>query len=151
MKKFIKIVLIVVPVLIVAVLLVLFFSLNSIVRVSVETIGPKVTGTAVRLDYVRISPFSGNGSLKGLYVGNPEGYKTDSAFELGEVRVDIDVKSLMSDIVTIREISINGPKITFEGKLSGSNIGKIRENVEEFSASVGPGVCLVARGNKERR
>jgi hypothetical protein len=138
MKKALKIILIAVPVLIIVVLLVLLGSLNRIVKAGVETMGPKVTGTTVTLRQVKISPFSGQGALGGLLVGNPAGFKTDSAFELGQVRVNIDLKSLKSDKIVIEEILIDGPKITFEGDLRGSNIAKIRQNVEAFSGGGAP-------------
>jgi len=138
MKKALKIILIAVPVLIIVVLLVVLGSLNRIVKAGVETIGPKVTGTTVTLNSVKISPFSGQGALGGLLVGNPAGFKTDSAFELGQIRVNIDVKSVKSDKIVIEEIFIDGPKITFEGDLRGSNIAKIRENIAAFSGGGAP-------------
>ncbi len=67
------------PVLIILVLLVFLGSLNRIVKAGVETVGPKVTGTTVTLRQVKISPFSAQGTLGGLLVGNPAGFKTDSA------------------------------------------------------------------------
>ena len=134
MKKLLKIAVIVVPVLIIAVLLVIFSSLNRIVKAGVETMGPKVTGTSVPLDKVGISPFSGQGALGGLRVANPEGFNTPNAFELGKVSVNVGLKSLLSDVIVIEEILIDAPEITFEGDLSGSNISKIRKNVEAFSS-----------------
>jgi hypothetical protein len=138
MKKALKIILIAVPVLIIVILLVVLGSLNRIVKAGVETVGPKVTGTAVTLNSVKISPFSGQGALGGLLIGNPAGFKTDSAFELGQIRVNIDLKSVKSDKIVIEEIFIDGPKITFEGDLRGSNIAKIRENIAAFSGGGAP-------------
>lgn len=133
MKKLLKIAAIAVPVLIIVVLLVIFSSLNRIVKAGVETMGPKVTGTGVTLDKVGISPFSGQGALGGLRIANPEGFNTPNAFELGQVSVSIDPRSLRSDTIVIREILIDAPEITFEGDLSGSNISRIRKNIESFS------------------
>jgi len=138
MKKLLKIAVIAVPVLIIVVLLVIFSSLNRIVKAGVETMGPKVTGTGVTLDKVGISPFSGQGALGGLRIGNPEGFNTPNAFELGKVSVSIDPRSLRSDTIVIREILIDAPEITFEGDLSGSNISRIRKNIESFSSKRPP-------------
>jgi uncharacterized protein involved in outer membrane biogenesis len=138
MKKALKIILVAVPMVIIVAVLVIFFSLNSIVKAGVETVGPKVTGTAVTLDKVGLSPLSGRGALAGLRVGNPEGFTTESAFELGEVRVNVSPKSLLSDTIVIEEIVVASPKVTFEGDISGSNIGRIRKNVEAFSSSAAP-------------
>jgi len=138
MKKALRVLLVAVPVVVIVAVLVIFFSLNSIVKAGVETVGPKVTGTAVTLDKVGLSPLSGRGALAGLRVGNPDGFTTESAFELGEVRVNLSPKSLLSDTIVIEEIVIAGPKVTFEGDISGSNIARIRKNVEAFSSSSAP-------------
>ena len=51
--------------------------------------------------------------------------------------MNADIESVVSDTIMIEEIIVEAPEITFEGTLSGSNITKIQENVEKFSASVG--------------
>jgi len=132
-RRVIKIACIAIPALIILVALIVFFTLNSIVKTGVETVAPKVTGTTVTLESVSISALTGKGTIKGLVIGNPEGFKTPHAFSLGTVRVDIDLPSLMSDKIIIEEIYIDAPEVTYEMGLSGSNIGKIQENVEAFS------------------
>ena len=134
-RRIIKIACIAVPALIVIVVLIVFFTLNSIVKTAVETVAPKITGTPVTLESVSISAFSGKGTLKGLVVGNPQGFTTDHAFALGTVSVDIDLPSLMSDKIIIEEIYIDAPEVTYEVGLSGSNIGEIQENVEIFAGA----------------
>ncbi len=133
MKKAIKIACIAIPALIIVVLIVVFFALNSAVKAGVERVLPKVTGTPVKLDDVSISLFSGKGELSGFLIGNPEGFETDSAFALGLVRVDVNLLSLMSDRIIIEEIYIDGAEVTYEAGLTGSNIGKIKKNIEEFA------------------
>ena len=44
----------------------------------------------------------------------------------------VDLKSLRGDLVVVREIVVDGPEITFEGSLSGSNLSRIQKNVESF-------------------
>ena len=123
--------------LIVAALVLLSLSLNSIIKTGVETLGPQITGTPVTLDQADLSVLSGQGELQGLLVPNPPGFQTKYAFELGRVFVNADIESVVSDTIMIKEIIIEAPEITFEGTLSGSNITKIQENVDKFSASVG--------------
>src|ERR1700676_2913926 len=78
-------------VLIVLALVVVFFSLNSIVKKSVETLGPEMTKVEVRLGSADISPFSGGGKLSKLFVGNPEGFKTTSSIQMGDIHVAVKV------------------------------------------------------------
>ena len=134
MKTFLKISAAII-LLIAIVLVVSGITLNSIIQTGVETIGPKITGTPVNLEDVDLSLFSGQGRLVGLVVKNPQGFQTDHAFKLQDVYVSIDLKSALSDKLVIEEISIESPEITFEGDLSSSNLGKIRENVDTFGDS----------------
>ena len=130
MKKWILRLALVFVVLLVVVLAVVFFSLNSIVKKGVETVGPPLTKTEVRLGSASLSPLSGSGRLSGLFIGNPEGYKTAAAITAGEVKVAVKVSSVFSDTVEIESVIIRAPEITLEGSLSGNNLSKILDNVE---------------------
>src|SRR5687768_3077376 len=114
-----------------------FYFLNDIVKGGVEAVGPQLTKGDMRLAKAKISPFSGKAQLSGLFVGNPEGWKTESAIKVGDVQVALDVRSALSDVVMIESILIDGPEITYEGGLGGSNIGKILENIEAFAGGGG--------------
>lgn len=112
--------------------------INGIVKGAVETFAPEVVGAPVTLKAVKISPFSGKGELRGFVVGNPKGFTTPSAFELDVVRIAVDPKSLLSDVIVIDEIHIAGPRVTYEVGLKGSNIGAIMKNVEKFTGPSAP-------------
>jgi len=131
MKK----ILIIIPILIIVIILVLSFSLNSIIRGGVETVGPKALGADVKLQDVDISMLNGKGNLKGLFIGNPEGFKTESAFQLAEVRISLDVKSVFSDRIVINEIFIDSPDITYEKGMKGDNIKALLNNIDSFAKS----------------
>lgn len=106
------------------------FSLDAIVKAGVEKIGPQVTGVDVTLESVKFSLVRGRCILEGLLVGNPDGFKTPSAIELGKLRVVMKPMSVFSDEIQIEEIYINAPQITFEGSRKGSNISKLMEQLE---------------------
>ena len=84
---------------------------------------------------VEISATSGEGILRGLKVGNPEPFKTDSAFSLGKVSVTIDPATITSGTIVIKEIVVSLPEITYELGSSGSNIDAIQKNVENYLGS----------------
>ena len=102
-------------VLVIALFFIFSFMLDKIIHTGVETFGPKLTQTEIRLNEVDVSPLNGSGSLKGLFIGNPEGYKSDKAFYLGEIEIDIAPLSLFSERILIEKIYIKEPKIVFEG------------------------------------
>lgn len=100
----------VVLVLVIGGVVILFLSLNRVIRSAVETYGPQATKSEVKLGSVNVSPFSGQASLSNLVVGNPQGFKAPSAFKLGGMRVALEVRSLLSDTVAIHDIVIRAPR-----------------------------------------
>jgi uncharacterized protein involved in outer membrane biogenesis len=135
MKKIILRIGLVVVLLAIIALVVVFFSLNSIVKKGVETVGPQLTKVEVRLGSADISPFSGSGKLSKLFVGNPDGYKTPSAIEMGVVKVGVSISSVMSDTIVVNEVNVQAPEITLEGNLTGANnLSKIMDNLNSSSA-----------------
>src|SRR5689334_10844509 len=129
MKKLIVRILLGVVALGIIALVVVFFSLNSIVKKGVETVGPQITKVDVKLDAANISPFGGSGQLTKFVVGNPEGYKTPSAIQVGDVKVAVKVGSVFSDTIVVDSINIQAPEITLEGTLTGNNLSKILDNL----------------------
>ncbi len=129
----------VVVIAIVAGVVTLLSSLDSLIKTAVETAGTEVAGVTVSLDKASVSASSGTGSLSGLNVANPAGFKTDQAFSLGEIKITIDTSTVTSDPVVIKEIVIAAPKVTYELGGSGSNIDAIQSNVDQFMKANGGG------------
>ena len=112
------------------------WQLDRVVKTTVETIGPKALGAPVTLEEVNVSIFSGEGALSGLRVGNPEGFKTDTALELERLHIEIDMSTLRSDVIHVSNVIIEAPTITFEG-LQGGNMKQIQRNVTAFASTYG--------------
>lgn len=143
---------VVILVLVVAGLGFLYLSLNRVIRSAVETYGPQVTQTEMKLGGVNVSPLSGKAQLSDLFVGNPKGFKTSSAFKLGAMRVSLEVGSVLSDTIAIREIIISGPEITYELGPGGSNLAVLQKNVEAYTgggAERGPTSPETKEGGKK--
>ena len=113
---------------------ILTLSIHSIVKSSIEDIGSEMTGTAVTVDGVSISPFSGNGTISGFRVANPEGYGESHAVEIGELSIEMDIWSLFSDEVVVRQIRVLSPMIYVEQKLPENNIQEILNHVQSVDA-----------------
>jgi hypothetical protein len=113
-----------------AILVVVIFQLGAVVKSAVETMGPKFTGGTVTLESAHIRPLRGKAMLKGLVVGNPAGFQTPSAMELGELRFDMDPASVTADTILIHEILVDGPQITLEmNGFKDNNLSAIQRNV----------------------
>jgi hypothetical protein len=112
----------------------LFFYLDSIVKSGIEVVGSNLLGTEVTVDSVSLSPLSGQGSISGLRVENPEGFESQYAFELDSVLVSIDVNSVFTDAAEIESIVIMQPVITYETKIASDNIRTLLDNLDEGDA-----------------
>jgi hypothetical protein len=124
MKKLIKILAgIFVVVVVLAVLAVVFA--NKLVLQAVNEGGPVALGVPVSLQDADIRPFRGRMVLKGFHIGNPEGFKTPGLLDLGSIRVRLDLASLKSDTIVVKEIAINGLELTYEKGLLDSNLGTL--------------------------
>lgn len=133
MKK-VLLILGVLAVLVVVGLAVLVGSADAVVKNAVETLGSEATQAPVAVNDVELSLTEGSGAVRGVTVGNPEGFETPSAFELGEIRVVLDTSTVTSDTIVVKEIVIDSPQVTYEWSLGGSNIATIQENVDAFTA-----------------
>lgn len=128
MKKFVKVVLWIVVVLAVLLAVAVFF-LDRVILHGFNTAAPAVLGVDASLGEAQVRLLKGYVSLKDLHIGNPEGYKTDGIFDLDEVTVDIDVKSLMSDTIVIEVVKVAGAEVTYEQGLLGNNIGALLDHL----------------------
>jgi len=90
-----------------------------------------ITKVDVELADADLSLFSGSGDLHGLRLGNPEGYTTPSAMEVGSASLSVKPASLLADKIVVRHIRLESPVITFEGGLKGNNLNDIVKNVRE--------------------
>lgn len=120
---------VVVVVLLVVILAVLHFQLGAIIKTAVEQAGPKLAGVPMKLDHARVRLLTGDVSLEGFELGNPEGFKTDRAISVGKIVVDVSMRSLLSDTIVIRKIQVSAPEITYELGLGKSNIGRILDQM----------------------
>lgn len=106
-------------------------NIDSIIKDGVETQGTKITQAKVTLDEVNIEATSGIGELRGLVIGNPKGFKTDYAFSLGGIKINIDIGTVLEDKIVIREIAIDAPAVTYEIGDGGSNIDALKRNIQK--------------------
>lgn len=148
MKKFLIIGFALIVVIAVAVVY-LYSSLDRIIQTAIETIGSDLAQTEVRLDDVEISPTSGNGALRGFRVTNPDGFSHEDAFRFTEVNVTVDIGTLQSDPVVIKEIIIDGPRIIYEFAGGTSNLDTLKSNVQSRTGgSGGSGTSSGSEGPK---
>ncbi|NOX35236.1 MAG: hypothetical protein GXP56_16155 [Deltaproteobacteria bacterium] len=125
-------------------------NLGPLVKKTVNTIGPQITKTDVKVADVSISVFSGQATIKGFLLGNPKGFKSSRAMKVGSVYVDIDEGSVTKNPIVINTIKIIAPEITYE-KIAGSdNFQVILKNVQKIAKAEKKSGNKSSRGKDEQ-
>jgi len=91
------------------------------VRVGIETAATKTLNVGVSVSNVDLSIMGGKLALQNLLISNPPGYQHDKLLKLKNAEIEIDVKSLLSDVVNIREIKLDGVDVVLEQRGISSN------------------------------
>ncbi|MCI0452535.1 MAG: AsmA family protein [Candidatus Latescibacteria bacterium] len=111
-------------------------SIDAIVESAIEKHGSRVLGTEVSVGSVDISLKSGRGTIRDVSVENPDGFSSGEMFKLEEITVDIDVKSLTRDPITIDEVTISAPEVRVEMNEKGqTNVGVLKSNADEYQSA----------------
>lgn len=129
-----------VGVIIVLVLALLFFGVSRIgpiIRHTVNTQGPKITGTELRLGDVDVVFFSGRAKLQDFLLGNPGGFDSPRALTVKSILVDVDEKSLTGDTIIIDRVEVVRPEIFFEKKGRTDNFKTILNQVKSATGGRG--------------
>jgi hypothetical protein len=109
----------------------LYLSLDWIVKRAIEAYVPDIIGAEVKVAAVKLAPASGEGTVTGLVIGNPKGFKSAQAATVGVVDIAIDPATVTKDVILVRRIAVASPTITYEAGRGGSNFDVIKRNVEK--------------------
>ncbi|MGE5468105.1 MAG: hypothetical protein ACM3Y9_11845 [Ignavibacteria bacterium] len=110
-------------------------NLDGLVKDAIERYGSAMTGATVRVAAVEISPTDGRGVIRGLFVGNPPGFKTPYAVKVNQIDVAIDLSTVAGSVVTIDHVIVASPDVIYEKGDAGTNFDALQKNV---AAYVGP-------------
>ena len=107
-------------------------SADVLVKTTLERYGPDVLGVPVSVAEVSISPQSGAGAVKGVEIGSPPFFGSQHSARFGEIRVALDPLTLTDDVVRIREVTVDSPRIVYERGREGSNLDAIQKNIDAY-------------------
>lgn len=114
----------------------LYNSIDSIVEAAIEKEGSRVLGTKVSVGSVDISLKTGRGTIRDVAVANPKGFSSKEMFTLGEITVDIDVKSLNRDPVVVDEITISAPEVLVEMNAQAqTNVSVVKSAADAYQSA----------------
>lgn len=114
-------------------------AINALIKQQIETVGSKVTDQSVTVGKVDMKLLEGAGTINGLVIANPSKYKAPSVFSLKEITLDINLKSLTTDLIIIDQIVINKPEAVVEFTESGgANIKDILDAIKKNAGTSQP-------------
>jgi hypothetical protein len=112
-------------------------NLDSIVKKAITKVGSEMTGVSVDVDKVALALADGRGEISGLVVENPKGYDGPHAFKLGSIVLDLDKASETSDVIVVKELTIEAPDVVYDKGTDGSNVEAIQRNIDEYGKTHG--------------
>lgn len=117
-------------------LIITYLYAGQIIKKTISTVIPPITQTAVSIDDIDLSLFSGKIGLRGLAIGNPDGFSDKNIFQMGDIAVSFDPKSVLTDKIVIYSVTISGTSISAEINTNGqTNIGVLNQNIQKYMNS----------------
>jgi uncharacterized protein involved in outer membrane biogenesis len=121
--KVLRVILLAILILIIIAVVAVNLFADYAVRVGIETAATKTLNVGVSVSNVDLSIMAGKLALQNLLINNPPGYQHDKLLELKNAEIEVDVKSLLSDVVNIKEIKLDGVNVVIEQRgISGNNL-----------------------------
>lgn len=121
MKKLVKLLIL----LIIAALVVVFLSINSIVKSQIVAFGKNSMSFDVGISYVAANFFPPGLTIRGLSVDNENHDDPLKHFKAKKITVDVDQDSIFTDTIIINRVLISAPEVTYDTGLLGiGDVGK---------------------------
>lgn len=114
-------------------------NVDSIVKAVIERYGSEATQSSVTLKSVALSFTEGSGALGTLAVKNPKGFSSADAMTLGEIKVTLDISTLQSNTIVVKDVTILQPTVLYEYAGAGANLETIQKNVQSYAAKFSGG------------
>lgn len=123
-------------------------NLDGLVQSAIAKYGSAMTGATVKVAGVNIKTTDGQGTLTGLLVGNPAGFKTPFAVKVDTIELEVDVASLTKEVVLVKKIAVVAPEVIYEKGDAMTNFDAIQANIATYlgpSTNSGPGKKLIVQ------
>jgi uncharacterized protein involved in outer membrane biogenesis len=98
----------------VVVVAVVYFSLNSIVRSTVESQTSESMNLRAHVGGANVSLVGRSLGLSNMQIGSPEGYPAPEMFSLNDVNVTVSLRELRQDPIRISSVTIDRPRLVVE-------------------------------------
>ena len=109
--------------------------LGSAVKGVACSVVPQITGTKFNVAGLSVNLYSGAVRVNGVELWNPANYDDKHAVTLDTLSVDVDMDTLNSDLIVIKDITVDGVYATYVKADGKYNFDVIAANAEQATAS----------------
>lgn len=133
MKKFKKFLLVFVT-LIAIIGAVVYFNFGSAVKKTIETAGTEALGVPVKVGGVSLHLSDKKAGLQGLFIGNPEGFKSEQLLKVKDISVTVG--DVTRELVTLDEVVLDGLSVNYEVGKGGTNLKALEKNIARAKKAI---------------
>jgi hypothetical protein len=98
---------------------------------TVEDYGTATTGTGVSVGSVDIAVTEGRGALGRLTIDNPDGFETDYALRLDDIRLAVALSSIASNVPVVSDAVVDGAHLNVEQRGDATNLTEIQRHMTQ--------------------
>lgn len=112
---------------------------GSLVKSALEEFGPQFLGVDVNVSEVNLELTQGSAQVKGLRLGNPEGYAGDDMMSLDETKVVLDTGAISETLVVMKQVLIDGATVNAIANGQRTNFQQLMDNLDSAAGSADSG------------
>ena len=106
--------------------------ISPVARLAVGTIGPHLTGVDMSLGKCSVNLYSGHVEIAGFNMANPAGCRETSAVRLDSLDLRFSTLSVLSDVIRVKSVEIDGVFASYEKAASGKyNLFEILDTLND--------------------
>jgi uncharacterized protein involved in outer membrane biogenesis len=134
MSKILRVIVLVILILVIVTVVAVNLFANRAVKVGIESAATKALKVEVAVGDVDFSIMGGKLVLRNFSIGNPPVYQHDKLLILRNTEIELEAKSLLSDVVNIRQIKIDHIDVIIEQhSVSENNLQDVLQAASEIT------------------
>lgn len=105
--------------------------LDELIEYAIEDAGSSITKTSVNVEGVEFKVSEGSGKLGRFTIANPQGFIDQPLLAVAETRLAVDINTLTKDVITIKEVVIDGAVLRAEAmNYTQTNLKALADNIK---------------------
>lgn len=104
--------------------------ISPVAKTVAGSVVPSVTGCEFKLEKFELNPFTGKLRIVEAHLSNPKGYEAPEAFSVATVNVEVATCTLLSSVIHVHDITVQGPFVGISYANGTNNFSAILANVQ---------------------